>query len=468
VHGVNYYLIRYRIKNTVNASAPGRNLLNLNLNGNFWEIPIEHFQARIALPGGVKPQDCRVEYFTGYLGSRNQNLAAYRWLRDSSLLFTSAQPLKPEQGITARIDFPSRGFTYYHPNWLEKRFGSFPLFQDWWFTLLILFPFFFLTYSYWLWNKRGRDPRLDVEVIPEYQPPAGLTPLEMGLVLEDGGYRPSMLAAQIIHLAGRGLLSVEEKAGNLLTGHTLTFNRLVPENAVPTTTAENKIMSALFGGKDTVDSEDLKLKGERIQEAVEKVKKELEKRGLLVKGSRELGCLWRLLGFGFLAYGLVLLLLQRIPEALAITASGLIAFIFAFLLPRRTLEEARLVRQIKGFRLYLKGSTGLPQPQNFPSSRELFDQYLPYAFLFGTAPAWVRSFEGPNDPRQDFNNYSPSWWSSTGHSSPSSLLSAINRIGSEIGSAAEQSSSGDSGSSGGSGGGGCSGGGCGGGGGGGW
>ncbi|PJA86583.1 MAG: hypothetical protein CO141_03960, partial [Candidatus Moranbacteria bacterium CG_4_9_14_3_um_filter_42_9] len=53
VQGVNYYLVRYRVKNAIRFGNPQFDELYWNLSGNFWDLEIDQFHAKVIFPPEV-------------------------------------------------------------------------------------------------------------------------------------------------------------------------------------------------------------------------------------------------------------------------------------------------------------------------------------------------------------------------------------------------------------------------------
>ncbi len=85
----------------------------------------------------------------------------------------------------------------------------------------IVIPIFAFFGMFRLWWTKGRDPRLR-PIAAQYEPPDGLTPGEVGTVI-DNSVDMRDITASIVDLAVRGFLSIEEKQKDHLFG--LTHSR---------------------------------------------------------------------------------------------------------------------------------------------------------------------------------------------------------------------------------------------------
>jgi uncharacterized membrane protein len=139
-------------------------------------------------------------------------------------------------------------------------------------------------------------------------------------------------------------------------------------------------------------------------------------------------------------------------------AAGALLFAIAHVMPRRTAEGRLMYRRCLGFRKYMV--TGETERQKFAENANLFDEYLPYAIVYGCVDKWAKAFEGLAAEGRE-----PHWYVGPRRFMPSVFADSVSDFSSSI-SSVMASTPGGSGSSGF--GGGSSGGGGGGGGGGSW
>ena len=146
-------------------------------------------------------------------------------------------------------------------------------------------------------------------------------------------------------------------------------------------------------------------------------------------------------------------MLSPIALVVAAVSSTLIMFVFAQIMPARTIAGARAREATLGFKEFL-GRVDEERMKKMITSPEMFERFLPYAMAFGVADKWAKAFE-------DMYRELPTWYvGGSGQFSASSFSHSISDM-----STAAASSMSSSPSSSGSGGGGSSGGGSGGGGG---
>jgi len=375
VAGDNFYKIKYKVKNAIRFNNSNFDELYWNLNGNFWDIETDSFVAAIIFPEEVTEQNSQVDYYTGYLGEKNKNLAEYQWIDRNVLQFNSTATLLKQQGITASITFPKNIFTPYKPSFSEK-YGAY-----FWFLLpLIVFLACFL-----LWNKYGKDPHLHKTIIPEFEIPENLSPMQMGMLVSSGRFNTRFISATIIDLATRGLVSIEQIKEKVIVFSKKDFRlkRLHPQNTL-LSKIENSILDMIFEGGEEIFLSDLKKEFyKNIPQLRKAAKNDLTEKGLVTKK----GLVFQAI---FLTSAIIIFAVPFFFHfvSLALWISAGILLIFSFIMPRRTEKGAELNWRIKGFKLYMK--TAEQYRQRFFEKENIFEKLLPYAMIFNMTKEWVK------------------------------------------------------------------------------
>jgi len=453
VKNVNYYKIIYHVKNTIRFTSEDFDELYWNLNGNFWDIQTDNFQASVVFPSEVNQTNSQIYVYSGGFGIKGTGLASYEWANNNTLIFKSQRMFPVREGITASITFPKNIFTQPPPTFWEK-YGQTIQY------LFLLIPFIVLIVSLFVWSKFGRDPKVPGTIVPEFDIPENLTPLEMGGLIENGGMDNKYISAAIVNLAVKKVVRIEE----ISKKHYKLI--LIDKNATRISDSEKILLDKLFDGKEEVSITDLENKFyEDIPQIKKSVGKKLEQDSLIPANG---GCIpaiyWALamglFGFIFMIAGTNGMLF------LSIILSVIILVIFAIIMPRRTLKGVRLMKKVEGFKLYMK--TAERYRQEFNEKENIFEKFLPYAMVFGIVSEWTKSFAKIYQEihGQDyFATYHPIWFASavSGQFNPDNFSTNMTSLASSMSTTLSSSPS-----SSGSGGGGFSGGGGGGGGGGGW
>ncbi|MFA6423519.1 MAG: DUF2207 domain-containing protein [Patescibacteria group bacterium] len=454
VNGINEYEIKYKIENLIRFDNSNFDELYFNLLGNYWDMEIDKFTASISFPDSVSKNNSSVDYYTGSFGSKNTDQAKYEWSGDK-LNFSSNGTLQKNEGITISVQMPKNIFTPYVPSFWEKNGENFAY----------LIPLLILFLCIFLWKKYGKDPASKKTIVPEFEVPDKLAPIEFGLAHKDGVLMSSSIPAAIIKLAVEGFIKIEKiekKKLGFIKSDDYKFIKLHDETE-KLSEVEIRLMKEIFNGKQEILAS--VLKKDNFYLAVPKIQtiasEYLVKNNYLYKNSRTLQIL-------FIIFAVLLFVLgvgissNFIELTVPLIISGLIVIIFSFFMKRRTVKGAEMERRILGFKMYME--TAEKYRQQFNEKENIFERFLPYAILFGMTKLWIEKMKEIYSEKY-ISSYSPIWFygGSITNFDAHSLNSAISNISSNIASNMVSSPSGS-----GAGGGGFSGGGGGGGGGGGW
>jgi uncharacterized membrane protein YgcG len=486
VSGPQRYRITYRILRGLNAQANWDELY-WNVTGNYWPVGIEEASASV-----TAPEILNVTCFQGPSGSTE--------LCDSSTSggtaqFAMTQPQAEGGGLTIVVALPKGAVTVNPPTLIEKKsteeqirdfIGLGPLQIV--LTILLSVAGIAGVVRYWWLNGRDRwlgdlqyltgDDRerrrplfAKDTVVREYQPPAEkrggrrYRPAELGTLLDERADTLDV-SATIVDLAVRGYLCITEVPKKWLFGSTdYTLERLKPRDE-ELLVYEGQLLDGLFDDGDTVQMSDLK---NEFYKTLEKVKKYLYTQvvskdnffpsnpetartvhavaGLVLAG----------LGVGAIA-ALGIYLGAGIVGA-PIVLTGLLMLLMSRSMARRTGPGREVYRRILGFREYM--TVAETDRQRFNEEAGIFQEYLPYAIVFGCVDKWAQVFEDLG-----IEPDTTGWYVSTHAFAPLAFSHSLQSFSSSM-SSAIASTPGGSGSSG-FGGGGFSGGGGGGGGGGSW
>ena len=438
VTGVNNYKITYKVENAIRFDNAEFDEFYWNILGNFWQIDIDNFRAKIIFPNEVSNENTSVSAYSGEFGGKTDDFTFHRWYTSNILEVFNAQILKPGQGITISVSFPKNIFTPY-----KAPFNFLIL-------LYFILPIITTIICYLIWNKFGKDPKIKKTIVPEFEIPGNLSPVQMGALTCSGKFTNNLISATIVNLAVKGFISIEETNNKILFFNAKDFKLKQIKEVNNIDKTESLILQKLFNGKNEIMLSSLKNNFYReIPEIKKTAKNDLIERNLIGKS----GLLWQGILF---AIGLVMIFS---PLFLIFGISGIIVLIFSFIMPQRTTGGAELNWRIKGFKLYME--TAEKYRQQFNEKENIFEKLLPYAMVFGITKQWVKKMEQIYG--SDYlNNYHPVWFIGSNFASFNidSFTANINSISKNISSSTGGSS--------GFGGGGFSGGGGGGGGGGGW
>lgn len=465
ITGAHTYVLRYTVRKAVNT-FDGQPEVYWNATGNDWPVPIERASATFQPPRGVKP--LRAIAFQGPYGSTTPAVtqadgAGYRF---------SASNLPIGSGLTFAVRLPAGS-------------ASEPALYSVWDTLktwgvAFLLPLLSLVWVLRKYYASGRDEGWTGPAGVEWEPPKGLSPAEVGTLLDERCDMADIIST-LIDLAARGYLRIEVSETQrflFLSSKDYTFVRTdAPADAPPLAAHERKFLKGLFGSEgqpgETVNLSDLKnsfythLPGIRaaIYSAVTGKN--------LFRGNPES------VRNNYIAGGVVTAIAGGIATGVTLAAgldwgpfagaglivAGLIIAISSKAMPARTAAGVSALRQALGFQRFVRMAEKPRIEAMLKDDPTLFGRLLPFAMVMGVGDEWAEKF-------RDLLTEPPDWYHdpSYRHGMPFSTHAFVSDLGRGMSTMsstfASQPSSAGSGGSGFSGGG--SGGGFGGGGGGSW
>jgi uncharacterized membrane protein len=457
VNGVNYYKIVYRVKNAVRFGNPNFDELYWNIMGNFWDIGTDNFSAHITFPSEINSQNSQVDYYTGFLDSKDKSEATYSWDSNNILNFisTTGYSFQPHEGISVSVTFPKNIFTPYVPTFMEK-YG----YYFWYLSFLI--PLIIFIFAFLKWRKYGRDPKMKKPIPPEFGIPNNITPIQMGMVLSHGMWTDKLLTATIISLAVKKIITINQIEEKILflSGKDLELVKNVENyDNLNLTKTEKIILDGIFGFEKKIKISVLK---GAFYSSIYKIRKEATEDTITNGWITKEGNKYEV---SFISLGILLIVLSIWMISLSgllffsIFLSGIILIAFALVMPKRTQAGVDLLFKIKGFELYMNEVE--KYREQFNEKENIFDKFLPYAIVFGIAELWAKKMQLIYG-EDYFKNYHPVWITGSipTNFDLDSFTSQLNSISSSI-----SSNTGGASGAGGGGGAGCGGGG---GGGGGW
>jgi hypothetical protein len=455
-------IIRYRVANPLRYYAAGSESvafdeLYWNVTGSTWRIPIDKVHARVVLPEGVTPTMTAV--YTGARGSRAADAKIEK--SGNTVDFTLLRELDPYEGMTIGVGWPA-GAISSRPSETQERMAS----VTQWTPLMLPFIVFFLVFRYW--QKRGRDPKEGSTAV-QYEPVAGASPAELGTLVDNKADMDD-ITATLVDLAVRGFIRIEETTESHLFGLSKSTDYIIhilrdSSQWKGLKAHEQRYLAALHnaapGNGYSVKVSDLQ---DKFYTSLPKIRNaiydKLVSSGYYQKRPDKVKELWivlavmvAVLGFGLFVISMKTASVLFSPVALifAAAASTIIMFVFAQLMPARTVAGARAREATLGFKEFLSRVES-ERYKKMITSPEMFERYLPFAMAFGVGDKWAKAFE-------DIYREPPTWYvGSTGHFSASSFSHSISDMSSaaasSMSSSPSSSGSGGGGSSGGGGGGG--------------
>jgi uncharacterized membrane protein YgcG len=498
VSGQQRYVISYTINDGLNPFED-HDELYWNVTGNDWPVPIETASAVVTVPRqGIEQVAC----YEGPTGSiRSCSLSD----DETSAAFEATGVLPPGDGLTVVVGLQKGLVAAGPPVLVDAPKDTVAQIQDmfevngWTLVLTGISAVVVLAALARQWWVAGRDrwfgnhyyigedqppaerrPLFAREtIVVEYEPPEvsngrRLRPAEIGLLLDEHADTLDV-SATIVHLAVRRHLTIKEIPR---TGIFSMFKKqdyeLVREPGSDDREGfrgrlrpfEDRLVDALFDLGTTVKLSELRNK---FHDDLAKVKEDLYHEAVAVlklfpRNPDKVRTTYRIAGGvvavlgGVMTYGLGAWFGAGIA-GIPIVIGGLLLFVLAHVMPRRTAHGRQLYRRCLGFRLYMTKAE--KERQQFAEKANLFEEYLPYAIVYGCVEKWAKAFEGLGIEKRQL-----SWYVGDGAFAPARFASSVGDFSSSV-SGVMASTPGGSGGSG-FGGGGGSGGGGGGGGGGSW
>ena len=335
ITGIHTYIIDYSLAPIV-MKKDNKPFLNLDVLGQGWAVPIDNFSASVSLENGAE-------------------LENVSWYGANSKTGQVVVPhLQPYQAVTINAFLPNS----YVANYLEpnkaRPFDVAAFLAEAWILILIAMALIVgLGIAGWRW-QHAWGKRKSQTVIPEYEPPKGMTPAEVGL-LDDDSSAIREITATVIDWAVRGYIKItrqEAKGWFGTVGYTLT--QLKPAKDLPTT--EKKLYEAFFiqGKEVTLKDLDKSKMAKAVNEFQSKLKERLSDQGFYDKHGH--------------------------------------------LINRGTLTDAGAKQwaKVEGFQMYL--SVVEKDRLNFSDAPEKtperFNEFLPFAVALGVEKQWAKQFEG--------------------------------------------------------------------------
>lgn len=446
VDGVQTYHLIYKVKKAF-LFEEAHTEFYWNLIGNGWPVQIDtvHF----SIDTGNLPALDSTAYglATGLEGQRGS---------DASILFDngilkgeSLRPFAAHEGMTVFIRLPL--------NYIQRP-GPMAM---WWFTYgemtLAIALFSLLLFGFFrLWWKYGKDYR--VVTVVEYRPPDGLTPAEVGMILDDKvDFRDIISLLPYWGMQGYISIQVVEKSW-LSDDHQLTRLSDLPGTA---NDYERVLFNAIFASGDQVLVSDLKGQfHETLSSAKTLLSDRVKNMGFYYPVSVDMQVYMMVAAFlVLLAGGLTFIWLDTLWVPVALFVVAAIGFIFSRFMLKKNEAGIKVYQKVKGFREFVKTAEKEKLERMLEDDAGYFEKTIPYAMVFGYAAKWSAKFDG-------LRVNPPNWYTTSGghfmgthgfSSFGSSLESSVREINSAFSSV--PSSSSDSGGGGGSSGGGFGGGG---------
>ena len=403
VAGIKTYVINYKIRRAINY-FDDHDELYWNVTGNGWDVPIYASSATILLPQKVSVSQLKASCYKGAYGDTTNCLnSSYLLDTVNKTLATGVKfeqgPLDIAHGLTVVFGWPiglvhkptaQENLQYF----VEDNKGIFL------FILIIIGCYIF-------WLFKGKDPTGRGTIIAEYEPPAGLSPAEVGTIYDEKTDKKEV-SAEIINLAVKGCLKIKREVQGKYFKHpdyTLTKLKELDDSAPQ---HEKKLMAALFGSDTEVKLDDLHEDFYKdYQEITNNIYNLAASDGYFPKNpSKMRNGFWSL---GLIATFLIYFFTGSLSTTAGMVSSGfagIIVIIASRFMSKRTKKGVFAKEQILGLKLFLTvAEKDRIKFHNAPEKNpELFEKLLPYAMVLGVETQWAGQFA-------DIYKQPPKWYS---------------------------------------------------------
>lgn len=399
ITGVHRYQIRYSLHPIIQPGS-GHDVLKFNATGNGWTVPILATSVHIKLPVGVTAlaSNC----FTGAAGSKDSNCSVASV--GQTIDARSSQTLLSGEGLSVFADLPTGAINGYLQPYSPPKPNSLVLLAPLLAGLFVLGGFIQMIMT----ALAERSLRKSRTIVAQYDAPDTLRPAELGLLTDNKSGMPE-ITATLIDLAVRGHLRIEQThKKDLFHAAAYTFHRL--QNGDSLEPFEQKLIDALFGGKDTVELKNVDRTdmASAVTEIQIQVGDRMKNRGWYFKSPSN----WRwglpamLLGIAFFGLQIPIGIYASsgtLTGALLVFAGSLVSVglsVAAIYLLRSpsgmTPAGADEWAKVRGFKEYLTVAEKdrlkfSDAPDKTP---ERFNKLLPFAVALGVEEEWAKQFEG--------------------------------------------------------------------------
>lgn len=454
ISGKRTFRLSYTVRSAMNY-FDGEPELYWNAIPTEWPFPIAQATVLLHPPAGVTTEQMKLKSFVGSFGS---TVPARSSVTKAGVLFQAAD-LSPHEGLTIAARLPEGSVTTPTKDKVMAYFGG-------WF-LAVLLPFLTLLGISTRWWKTGRDEDGGQPAGVEWEPPKGLTPAEVGTLMDE---RVDMedIVSTLVDLAARGYLTIEVVETTKLfffSSRDYIFTRRFPEPDMTVLKPhEKQFFDALFSMGSPVNLSTLKEKFYTNLSGIRSsIYQQLTTLGLFHGNPDTTRNAYYVLAVVLVVAafaGFIVAQARMAPMWIGMGVSGIIVGLFAQAMPAKTALGSRALREARGFQRFVKMAEKRRIEMLAKDDPTIFGRLLPYAMVLGVGDQWAAAF-------QDLLKEPPDWYTGpygVGHPFSSSVFindlgSGMQTMGSTFSSSPSSAGSGGSGFSGGGSGGGFGGGG---------
>ena len=380
--GIHTYTITY----TTNAEIrfySDHDQLEWNVTGNGWDFGIDSASCEVELPMGahIRTNAC----YTGLVGSKSSYCTGYA---DQSGIYTfhTTKALGENQGLTISLSFDKGAVI--EPS-LTARLTEFCHSN----IVFVIAVIAFLLYCFILWFMSNIYSQSSSVVIPEFAPPGGLSPGQVGFI-DSREYTSNLLVSEIVYAAVKKVVSltVTNNDGSI----TYTVNNLGTDNKTG-----DGFLTAIAAASPLQINKKLKLP--ELNSLNDILTKALSKDNIINnffdEGSHPFkNFLARLLTFIILLilFYTACVFLNWMSWIFIVLMLVTVGMHFALMntIKGYSSRGGEIERKIKGFKMFLNTSEANRMNMMNPPALtpELYEAFLPYAIALGVENNWGKLF----------------------------------------------------------------------------
>lgn len=290
---------------------------------------------------------------------------------------------------------------------------------------LILLPLILLL-IYREYRTKGRDVGRSPVVVPEYSPPDKIRPYLLGS-LKDESVDTVDISSTIIDVAYRGYIKIREFDSVSILGIKITareYEFLKLKDFTDLTPVEQKILTAIFDGKDRVTTSDLKNRFySKIPGINDAIYAEMVNRTYFPKRPDKVRSKYRTIGitmavFGSILASVLVFLPFAVTTAFTLVITGIVLIVVSGSMPAKTKLGSKIFDKVLGFKMYMETAERFRVQDLTP---ETFEKYLPYAMVFGIENQWAERFK-------DIYTEAPEWFEASSQERMLNTIYLVNSL----------------------------------------
>ncbi|MBX9876881.1 MAG: DUF2207 domain-containing protein [Candidatus Obscuribacterales bacterium] len=404
ITGRHIYKIHYTVRRAVNF-FDNKPEIYWNVTGNEWAFPIESATASFFPPEGVSTDNINVACFRGSLGSTDP--AESKIFADH--IEFEAQSLEPAQGLTFVVGLPQGSVL--KPSVIQELVW---FLRDWWGLFVIPSATFLV--MYYLWLGTGRDDESMKAISVEWNPPKGMSPAEVGTVVDEVCDNKDVVAT-LIDLAVRGYYTIRQipKVDLLFFSNTdYEFKKPnPPKDMSELKDYERTFLTSLFsqGSSDVATLSGLKNHFYISLPSIrEEIYEGLEHRGYFKENPDKVRNGYRfMVPLFFFAGFFAWVMSNQIAVGLGFFVAAMIVFSMSYIMPARTRAGVKATAECLAFKRFVSMAEKERIEVLAKEDPTIFGRLLPFAMVLGVGDRWADKFRDLITEPPDWYQYGPGY-----------------------------------------------------------